>query len=66
MQKQELEIIIDSDGKVSVKVAGVKGGDCLEVTKELEEALGEVETREHTAEFYERESDGVQKKIGLK
>ena len=53
MEMQELEIIIAADGKVSVKVAGAGGGQCLELTRPLEEALGVVEQREFTAEYYQ-------------
>ncbi|HWR40105.1 MAG TPA: DUF2997 domain-containing protein [Patescibacteria group bacterium] len=53
MDMQELEIIIGADGKVSVKVAGAKGDQCLELTRPLEEALGQVEQREFTADYYQ-------------
>lgn len=63
MQKQEMEIAIGPDGKVSLKVFGVKGDDCLDLTKDLEEALGEVTERERTAEFYERSPAPNQNKV---
>ncbi|BBB90361.1 MAG TPA: DUF2997 domain-containing protein [Methylomusa anaerophila] len=58
MDQQELEITIDANGKVSIKVAGAKGGECLDITKNLEEALGEVERREFTPEYYQAPADG--------
>ena len=51
---QELEIAIDSEGKVSIKVKGVKGPKCVELTRPLEEALGEIEDRIYTGEYYEQ------------
>ena len=40
MELQEIEVVIGADGKVQIQVRGVKGMRCLELTKELEEALG--------------------------
>jgi hypothetical protein len=57
MDKEELEIIIDANGQVSIKVAGAKGGKCLDITKPIEEALGDVKVREMTPEYYEQPAD---------
>lgn len=57
MEHEEMEITIDAHGKVSIKVAGVKGGKCLDITKPLEDALGEVTVREMTSEYYEQSLD---------
>ncbi len=57
MDKEELEITIDADGKVNIKVAGAKGGKCLDITKPIEDALGEVKVREMTPEYYEQPVD---------
>jgi hypothetical protein len=40
MEMQEIEVTIGKDGQVQLQVRGVKGLKCLELTKELEEALG--------------------------
>lgn len=40
MELQEIEVTIGNDGQVQIQVRGVKGTQCLELTKELEEALG--------------------------
>ena len=59
MRKQDIEIVIAPDGKVSFTVKGVKGAACLDETKFLEQALGgEVLEREKTSEFYEQSSEG--------
>lgn len=57
MEKEELEITIGADGKVNIKVAGAKGGKCLDITRPLEEALGEVKVREMTPEYYQQPDD---------
>ena len=51
--KRELIIQIAPDGTVSLEVKGVAGPECLEVSKFLEEALGQVVERERTSEFYQ-------------
>ena len=49
---QELEVSITTDGRLSVEVHGVKGPRCLELTRELEDALGgEIVERRHTFEY---------------
>jgi hypothetical protein len=53
MEIQEMEIIIDREGRIHVKVRGAHGEDCLALTKNLEEAAGVVEQREYTSEYYE-------------
>ena len=51
MEYQNIEIKIDKEGKVFLEVSGVSGKKCLELTKELEKSLGEVESRELKPEF---------------
>jgi len=59
MDKEELEITIDANGQVSIKVAGAKGGKCLDITKPIEEALGEVKVRQMSSEYYEQPADAT-------
>ncbi|MDC7224759.1 MAG: DUF2997 domain-containing protein [Spirochaetales bacterium] len=54
-EKQEMEITIDKDGQVQIHVQGVDGKSCLELTKDLEEALGVVTTREKTGDYFKEE-----------
>ena len=56
-QKQEIEITISPSGEVQMKVIGMAGKGCLEATKELEDALGLVVSREKTSEFYQNETN---------
>ena len=61
MGLEEIEVFIDKDGKVRIEVHGVKGMSCLDLTKDLEDALGgEVEDREMTPEAYETVQEQVQ------
>jgi hypothetical protein len=52
MEMQELEITIDKEGRVQVAVRGVQGDGCLGITRNIENAVGTVEEREYTAEYY--------------
>ena len=40
MEIQEIEVVIGKNGQVQIQVRGVHGMKCLELTRELEEALG--------------------------
>lgn len=52
MDMQELEIVIDKDGQVSISVKGAPGAECLTLTRALEAELGDLVERTHTAEFF--------------
>ena len=54
MEMQELEITIDKDGHVKVGVRGVHGDGCLALTKNIENAVGTIDEREYTSEYYEQ------------
>ncbi|HDZ89250.1 MAG: hypothetical protein C4B57_02230 [Deltaproteobacteria bacterium] len=57
MEIQEVQFIIDTEGRVSFEVSGVKGRRCLDITRDLELDLGgEVLSREETSEMYEEEA----------
>lgn len=57
MNKKEIEVTIDKNGEVKLLVKGAKGKTCLDLTKFLEDGLGEVRERKHTPEFYEKEDE---------
>ncbi len=60
MEMQEIDMFIEKNGQVKIEVHGVKGMNCLDLTKELEAALGgEVEEREMHHEAYENAEEFV-------
>ncbi len=59
---EQIEITIEKSGKISFHVQGVKGQKCLDLTKPLELALGSVEDRKKTADFYAGEPAPVHQK----
>ena len=55
-----IEIELRPDGSVRFEVKGAPGEGCEALEKALLEALqGEVESREHTPEFYARQATGI-------
>ncbi|MEB3329017.1 MAG: DUF2997 domain-containing protein [Candidatus Sericytochromatia bacterium] len=50
---EEVDVTIGLTGEVSLTVRGVAGASCLDLTRDLEQRLGTVEAREHTAAFYQ-------------
>ena len=67
MELQEIEVFIGRDGQVRIEVRGVKGTSCLDLTKDLEAALGgQVETREMTPEAHETVQEQIQDRRRLR
>ena len=59
--KQALEIHISETGDISINVLGAKGKSCIDMTKELEAALGTVVQRDFKTSYYEqKDTDYVQ------
>jgi hypothetical protein len=54
MEMQEMEITIDREGRIQVKVNGAHGADCLAMTKTLEDAAGSVGERTWLPAYYEQ------------
>jgi len=51
-KRREIQFSIDEEGNVSLQVKGAEGGECEALTRDIEEALGVVSSRERTSEFY--------------
>lgn len=49
---EEIVIEIDAQGNVVVEGKGIAGTDCVALTKEIEQALGEVQTKTKTRDYY--------------
>lgn len=54
MQRQIL-VTISPDGAVEVKVQGHSGPGCRDLTRQLEEALGQTKADRMTAEYHQPE-----------
>ena len=61
MPQRTLRFKIHQDGRVDETVEGFSGNECNDVTKNLENALGEVKVKNKTAEaFITNQSDKLQ------
>ena len=55
---QEVDVFIDKTGKVSFEIRGVKGKQCLDLTKDIEILLGgKIVSREFTPEYDEQQQN---------
>jgi hypothetical protein len=48
-----IEVLVSPTGEATVQTRGYAGADCLQASKFLEQALGNVLTDRKTAEFFE-------------
>ena len=48
-----IEVIVSPTGETTIQTKGYAGGDCLQASKFLEDALGVVASEQRTAEFFE-------------
>ena len=51
---QQIIRVVIEDGTPTIHVQGVKGKSCKDITKALEQALGDVAESTPTAEMYEK------------
>jgi hypothetical protein len=47
-----IEVLVSPQGETTVQTKGYAGGDCLQASKGLEQALGVVTQESKTSEFY--------------
>tara|TARA_S200000501_G_C20814684_1_gene740000 strand:+ start:933 stop:1136 length:204 start_codon:yes stop_codon:yes gene_type:complete len=57
LKKQTLKFVIRQDGYVTEEVMGVIGNQCQEITKSIEEKLGEVSYVETKPEYYQTQKN---------
>ena len=60
MPQEKIKFTIRQDGLVSEEVIGVVGNDCQNLTKSVEEKLGEVTYIERKPEYYQQENVTLQ------
>ena len=52
MKKQTLKFTIRQDGNITEEATGFTSHECVELTRQIEEKLGTLETRQFKPEFY--------------
>lgn len=66
MKLEQIEVIIDTNGKVKLQTSGYSGDECLAATEELEALLGnQILQRERTAESFERTTGKSAEKLKI-
>lgn len=50
--EEVLKVKVSPEGRASVEVIGGQGSSCLEATREIERALGDVVNRQKKPEFH--------------
>jgi hypothetical protein len=65
MAREELEIEIGPNGKVTARTIGIKGPRCLDLAEFLARIVGREVSRELTHEYYEV-SESVQERVDVK
>jgi len=66
MDKETLDIEIDSSGEVKVHVQGRKGPACMDIKSFFQDFLGPVHTTERTDEYFEKEEARVNNEQEIK
>jgi hypothetical protein len=66
LEVQEIEVTIDENGQVQIRVIGIKGEACLDITRPLEQALGGQLTRQMTPEALEEPANPIDSNLTLK
>jgi len=54
---KSIEILVSPDGQTRLETKGFSGGQCRDVSRLLEAALGETTSERLTAEFYQARTD---------
>ena len=55
-EMQRIIFRIDQDGNVTEEVQGVTNDTCIDITKEIEDTLGNVKSRELKPEYYQKQN----------
>ena len=59
-KQQTLKFTIRQDGHVTEEVIGAASAECLELTEQIDNKLGVLETRQFKPEFYQQENVTLQ------
>ena len=57
---KRIEIVVDTKGSTTAETKGFVGGECIQASRFVEQALGQKTNERTTAEFYAKASEQVQ------
>ena len=64
MNQPSIEVIVNVDGSLVVDAIGFKGPDCEKATRFLEEALGQIASKQRKPAYNERNQTHRQQRVG--
>ena len=64
MNKRSIEVIVNPDGSLVIDAIGFKGPECEKATRFLEEALGQIATKQRKPAYNERNQAHRQQRVG--
>jgi hypothetical protein len=64
LSQQIIEVVVATDGKVTVQTKGFTGSACKAASESLEKALGLKQSEKLTAEFYSQQTNQQQLQEG--
>lgn len=64
MNTRSIEVIVNVDGSLVVDAVGFKGPECDKATRFLEEALGQIASKQRKPTYNERNQTKHQQRIG--
>ena len=64
MNPRSIEVIVNTDGSLIIDAVGFKGPACEKATRFLEEALGQIASKQRKPAFNERNQAHRQQRVG--
>jgi hypothetical protein len=61
--KLEMIIVIKPNGEIELKTVGMKGSECDEELKPVEEAVGKFKSKAYTSEHHEKREAAAKSKL---
>jgi len=61
--REQIKITVEKDGRVTLKVEGAQGSECLNITEFFEKEMGVVLERQRTSDFYRSAQVNVHNRI---
>ena len=64
MNKRSIDVIVNADGSLIIDAVGFKGAACDKATRFLEEALGQISSKQRKPSYNERNQAHRQQRVG--
>ena len=64
MNQRTIDVIVNTDGSLVIDAVGFKGPECDKATRFLEEALGQIASKQRKPAYNERNQTKHQQRVG--